>query len=78
MAERAAWDFMQAEGGALELTVVNPSGIFGPALGSEVPSSLALIRRLLDGMPACPDLWFVVVDVCDVVGLFIFFLFDGG
>ena len=30
IAERAAWDFMKAEGGALELSVVNPSGIFGP------------------------------------------------
>jgi dihydroflavonol-4-reductase len=33
IAERAAWDFVAAEGGALELTTVNPSGIFGPALG---------------------------------------------
>jgi nucleoside-diphosphate-sugar epimerase len=28
IAERAAWDFMAAEGGALELSVINPSGIF--------------------------------------------------
>ena len=34
IAERAAWDFMAAEGGALELTVVNPAGIFGPVLGA--------------------------------------------
>ena len=33
IAGRAAWDFVAAEGGALELTVVNPAGIFGPVLG---------------------------------------------
>ena len=33
IAERAAWDFMKDEGGALELSVVNPAGIFGPVLG---------------------------------------------
>lgn len=70
LAERAAWDFMKAEGGALELSVVNPSGIFGPALGSDYSSSLDLIKRLLNGsMPACPDLWFGVVDVRDVADL---------
>src|ERR1044072_3352406 len=46
LAERAAWDFMKAEGGALELAVVNPSGIFGPALGPDYSSSLDLIKRL--------------------------------
>ena len=70
LAERAAWDFMKREGGALELSVVNPSGIFGPALGPDYSSSLDLIKRLLNGsMPACPDLWFGVVDVRDVADL---------
>jgi dihydroflavonol-4-reductase len=70
LAERAAWDFIQSEGGALELAVVNPSGIFGPALGPDTSSSLELIKRLLNGsMPACPDLWFGVVDVRDVAEL---------
>jgi nucleoside-diphosphate-sugar epimerase len=70
LAERAAWDFLKTEGGALELSVVNPSGIFGPALGPDYSSSLDLIKRLLNGsMPACPDLWFGVVDVRDVADL---------
>ena len=30
LAERAAWDFIAREGGGLELSVVNPAGIFGP------------------------------------------------
>jgi len=29
LAERAAWDFIAREGGALELSVVNPVGVFG-------------------------------------------------
>jgi nucleoside-diphosphate-sugar epimerase len=70
LAERAAWDFMKAQGGALELSVVNPSGIFGPALGRDFSSSLDLVKRLLNGsLPACPDLWFGVVDVRDVAEL---------
>ncbi|HVT89948.1 MAG TPA: aldehyde reductase [Tepidisphaeraceae bacterium] len=70
LAERAAWDFLKNEGGALELSVVNPSGIFGPALGPDYSSSLDLIKRLLNGsMRACPDLWFGVVDVRDVADL---------
>ena len=35
IAERAAWDFMASHGGTLELSVVNPAGIFGPVLGPE-------------------------------------------
>lgn len=69
MAERAAWDFMARDGGDLELAVVNPSGIFGPALSADAVSSLSLIKRLMSGMPACPDLWFGVVDVRDVADL---------
>lgn len=70
LAERAAWDFIKTEGGALELSVINPSGIFGPALSPDYSSSLDLIKRLLNGsMPACPDLWFGVVDVRDVAAL---------
>jgi dihydroflavonol-4-reductase len=70
LAEQAAWKFMTDEGGKLELAVVNPSGIFGPALGPDYSSSLDLIKRMLNGsMPACPDLWFAVIDVRDVADL---------
>lgn len=69
LAERAAWDFIHDEGGDLELTTINPTGIFGPALSADATSSLGLIKRLLDGMPACPDLWFCIVDVRDVADL---------
>ena len=69
IAERAAWDFVGAEGGNLELAVVNPTGIFGPALGPDAASSVELIARLLKGMPGCPRLFFGIVDVRDVADL---------
>src|SRR5277367_6051721 len=33
LAERAAWEFIAREGGPLDLSVVNPVGVFGPVLG---------------------------------------------
>ena len=69
IAERAAWDFMAAEGGQLELSTVNPAGIFGPVLGADSSSSIELITRLMRGMPDCPRLYFGVVDVRDVADL---------
>lgn len=69
LAERAAWDFMAREGGALQLSVVNPVGIFGPMLGPSQESSTTIIARLLSGMPGCPRIYFCVVDVRDVVDL---------
>ncbi|HEY1396523.1 aldehyde reductase, partial [Roseateles sp.] len=70
LAERAAWDFVAAEGRGLELVVINPVGIFGPVLGPDYSSSIALIKRMLDGqVSACPQLHFGVVDVRDVAEL---------
>ena len=39
VAERAAWDFAETEGKDLELSAVNPVGIFGPVLGPDYSSS---------------------------------------
>lgn len=69
IAERAAWDFVAAEGRSLELATVNPTGIFGPVLGPDAASSVELIARLLKGMPGCPRLFFGIVDVRDVADL---------
>ena len=70
LAERAAWDFIMREGGPLELSVVNPVGVFGPVLGPDYSTSILLIQRLMDGaMPGCPRLSFGVVDVRDVADL---------
>ena len=69
IAERAVWDFVATEGGALELAVVNPGGIFGPVLARDSSSSIDLVTRLMNGMPGCPQLYFGVVDVRDVAEL---------
>jgi len=70
IAERAAWEFMAREGGALELAVVNPVGVFGPALGPDTSTSILIVQKLLDGsMPGCPKISFGGVDVRDVADL---------
>ncbi len=70
LAERAAWDFIAKEGGGLELSVVNPVGVFGPVLGPDYSASILLVQRLMDGaLPGCPKLDFGVVDVRDVADL---------
>jgi nucleoside-diphosphate-sugar epimerase len=70
LAERAAWDFIAREGGNLELSTVNPVGVFGPVLGPDYSASILLIQRLMDGaLPGCPKLKFGVVDVRDVASL---------
>lgn len=70
LAERAAWDFIAKEGGGLELSVVNPVGIFGPVLGPDFSGSIGIFKALLDGaMPAVPKIYFGLVDVRDVADL---------
>jgi dihydroflavonol-4-reductase len=70
LAERAAWDFIAREGGALELSAVNPVGVFGPVLGPDYSTSIQIVQRLMDGaMPGCPRLSFGIVDVRDVADL---------
>ena len=71
IAERAAWDFISAQANSLQLSVINPGGIFGPILGSDFSSSIDLVTRLLKGMPGCPRLYFGIVDVRDVADLHI-------
>ena len=72
LAERAAWDFMGKEGGALELSVINPVGVFGPVLGPDYATSIVLVQKMMDGaLPGAPQLHFGVVDVRDVADLHI-------
>lgn len=70
LAEKAAWDFINKEGGDLELSVVNPVGIFGPLLGPGLSGGHEILKRLLDGsMKAIPKISFGIVDVRDVADL---------
>lgn len=69
IAERTAWNFIASEGRGLELSVVNPAGIFGPILAPDYSSSIELIKRLMNGTPGAPRIYFGVVDVRDVADL---------
>ena len=67
IAERAAWDFIEAEGGDTQLVVVNPTFIAGPSLVPSLRSSLNGFKAIIEGtMPALPRQRFGVVDVRDV------------
>lgn len=70
LAERAAWDFLDREGGALELAVVNPVAVFGPPLGPDLSSSVVMLLALLNGeAPGVPHGTTMAVDVRDVADL---------
>jgi nucleoside-diphosphate-sugar epimerase len=70
LAERAAWDFIDREGKGLELSVVNPVGVFGPVLGRDYSTSIIIVEKMMDGsMPGCPRIHFGAVDVRDVADL---------
>ena len=70
LAERAAWDFIAREGGALELSVINPVAVFGPVLAPDYSTSIQLVQRLMDGgLHGVPRLSFSIVDVRDVADL---------
>jgi nucleoside-diphosphate-sugar epimerase len=67
LAERAAWDFIAAEGGGLELTTMLPVAVMGPVMGKEISGANHIVQRMLDGaMPVVPNLFIPVVDVRDV------------
>ena len=67
LAERAAWDFVAAEGKAMALSVINPGFVLGPPLDRHFGDSIAIVQRILRGRdPMMPDLYLTVVDVRDV------------
>lgn len=67
LAERAAWDFVRAEGDGLELIAINPVAVLGPVVSETVSGGNALVRRILTGeMDRFPDIWLPIVDVRDV------------
>ena len=72
LAEKAAWDFIKNEGNGLELSVVNPVGVFGPALGNDYSSSVLIVKNVLDGTIR-ENIFtvFGIVDVRDVADLHI-------
>ena len=68
LAERAAWDFIQNEGGTLEFATINPVAILGPSLGTHISGSFDLLNG---SMKAVPNMFLNIVDVRDVADLHI-------
>lgn len=70
LAERAARDWMAANGAGMEYVSINPAAVLGPVLGPDFSTSLEVVKKLLDGaLPGLPNLGFGVVDVRDVAAL---------
>jgi dihydroflavonol-4-reductase len=72
LAEKAAWELVQASGGATTLAVVNPTLVLGPVISGDFSDSVTVVERLLTGrMPGLPRFGFNIVDVRDVADLHI-------
>lgn len=73
LAEQAAWDFIDNQSGdsILELVSINPGGVFGPPLGTNISgASMSMIVKILGGkIPMVPNTSFPMVDVRDVAYL---------
>jgi dihydroflavonol-4-reductase len=70
LAERAAWDFIDNEGGETELSVINPTATFGPTLSDDISTSLIPILTLLTaGAAQMANIRFPVADVRDIADL---------
>lgn len=73
IAEKSTWEFIEKEGNGLELTVINPVGIFGPVIGEITSASLDIaVSGILNGtMKQTPPFTMGVVDVRDVADIHI-------
>lgn len=70
LAERAARDWVAAEGGDMEFVTVNPVLVLGPLQSTDYSTSLEAIKKLLEGsIPGLPNFGFGVVDVRDVADM---------
>jgi dihydroflavonol-4-reductase len=70
LAEKKAWELMDAAGRHDDLVVVNPAGIYGPLLDDDAGTSGSLVVRLMNGsVPALPRIAVGIVDVRDVAEL---------
>ncbi len=70
IAERAARDWVTAEGGDMVFCTINPSLVLGPVMSADYSTSVEVVQKLLSGaLPGCPDLGFGMVDVRDVADI---------
>ena len=70
IAERAARDWVAANGGEMEFCTVNPVLVLGPLQSGDFSTSLEAIKKLLEGsLPGLPNFGFGIVDVRDVADM---------
>ena len=69
LAERAAW--VAVKGAEMELTVINPGGVFGSSLGAKIDGqSVSMMTDMITGkVPMIPDMAMGMVEVRDVAKL---------
>ena len=75
LAEKAAWEFVEKldTNNKFDFTVINPVGVFGPMLTSDMGTSNSLVSKLINGeLPACPATHMGYVDVRDVARAHVF------
>lgn len=71
LAEKAAWEFVEKEGG-IQLSTVNPGGILGPVLEKDYGTSAEIVKKMMAGeFPGYPNIGFPLVDVRDVASMHI-------
>ncbi len=79
IAERAARDWMAANGTGMEFLSINPAAVLGPVWSNDFSASIEIINQLLSGaLPGCPDLGFGIVDVRDLADLHVRALTEPG
>lgn len=73
LAERAAWEFYYNQNGDnnMELVTINPGGVFGPPLGTDISGqAMTMIDQMLKGkIPMMADVAIPMVDVRDIAKL---------
>jgi dihydroflavonol-4-reductase len=70
LSEQDAWRFVASRNAEERLAVIAPGGIIGPLLGADVPDSMTMIQRLLQGrLPGLPKVKVEFVDVRDLAEL---------
>ncbi len=67
LAEKAAWEFVEAQAPDIQFTVINPGFVVGPPLDNNFGTSIEVIQRALRAKdPMLPNVGFQTVDVRDI------------
>lgn len=69
-AEQSAWAWKQEHPEGPEIVTICPAAVIGPVMGRDIPSSVQIISKLIDGsLPGLPRIGFSLVDVRDLADL---------